>query len=142
VPRLTFNQLAEMVNGEVLQGGDIETSSVVIDSREAKPDSVFFAIKGDRLDGHQFLPQALATARGAVVSQKNGFPPDKGIVKVADTGRFRIVETRAQGHSIKLLVPEGEAIPSGKAHNEMLLGEDVADEDVGNVIDAKGKQLV
>ncbi len=33
-------------------------------------------------------------------------------------------------------------IPSGKAHNEMLLGEDVADEDVGNVIDAKGKQLV
>jgi len=33
-------------------------------------------------------------------------------------------------------------IPSGKAHNEMLLGEDVADEDVGNVIDAKGKMLV
>jgi acetolactate synthase I/II/III large subunit len=33
-------------------------------------------------------------------------------------------------------------IPSGKAHNEMLLGSEVADEDVGNVIDAKGKQLV
>ena len=33
-------------------------------------------------------------------------------------------------------------IPSGKAHNEMILGEEVADEDVGNVIDAKGKQLV
>jgi acetolactate synthase-1/2/3 large subunit len=33
-------------------------------------------------------------------------------------------------------------IPSGKAHNEMLLGEDVADEDVGNVIDAKGRELV
>ncbi len=33
-------------------------------------------------------------------------------------------------------------IPSGKAHNEMLLGEDVADEDVGSVIDAKGKMLV
>ena len=33
-------------------------------------------------------------------------------------------------------------IPSGKAHNEMILGEDVADEDVGSVIDAKGKMLV
>jgi acetolactate synthase-1/2/3 large subunit len=33
-------------------------------------------------------------------------------------------------------------IPSGKAHNEMLLGEDVSDEDVGSVIDAKGKMLV
>ena len=33
-------------------------------------------------------------------------------------------------------------IPSGKAHNEMILGEDIADEDVGNVIDSKGKMLV
>ena len=33
-------------------------------------------------------------------------------------------------------------IPSGKAHNEMILGEEVADEDVGSVIDAKGKMLV
>lgn len=33
-------------------------------------------------------------------------------------------------------------IPSGKAHNEMILGSEIKDEDVGNVIDAKGKQLV
>ena len=33
-------------------------------------------------------------------------------------------------------------IPSGKAHNEMLMGEDVPDEEVGSVIDAKGKMLV
>ncbi len=33
-------------------------------------------------------------------------------------------------------------IPSGKAHNEMLLGADVSDEQVGTAIDAKGKQLV
>ncbi len=33
-------------------------------------------------------------------------------------------------------------IPSGKAHNEMLLGEDISDEEVGSAIDARGKQLV
>ena len=33
-------------------------------------------------------------------------------------------------------------IPSGKAHNEMLLGADISDEEVGTAIDAKGKQLV
>lgn len=33
-------------------------------------------------------------------------------------------------------------IPSGKAHNEMLLGEDVSDEDVGSAIDEEGKMLV
>ncbi len=42
----------------------------------------------------------------------DGIPVD--IVKVADAGRYRIVETRHAGHSIKLLVPEGDAGP-GKA---------------------------
>jgi acetolactate synthase-1/2/3 large subunit len=33
-------------------------------------------------------------------------------------------------------------IPSGKAHNEMILGEDVSDEEVGSAIDEEGKSLV
>ena len=45
---------------------------------------------------------------------KKGIPVD--IVKVADAGRFRIVETRTGKSSIKLLVPEGDAIPEGKTH--------------------------
>ncbi len=45
---------------------------------------------------------------------KKGIPVD--IVKVADAGRFRIVETRAANSSIKLLVPEGDSIPEGKTH--------------------------
>jgi len=86
MPTLTFAQIAEMAGGTVVQGGDVVTSSVVIDSREVKPDSVFFAIKGERLDGQQFLPQALAMARGAVVSQvPDPLPEGKGIVKVDDT---------------------------------------------------------
>ena len=84
MPRLTFAELARMVGGRLVQGGDVECSSVVIDSREVKPDSVFFAIKGERLDGHAFLPQALQTAAGAVVSQ---IPEntDRAIVQVEDT---------------------------------------------------------
>ena len=53
MPTLTMRELAAMTNGEVVQNPDIKISSVVIDSREAKPDSVFFAIKGERLDGHE-----------------------------------------------------------------------------------------
>ncbi|GAG70173.1 unnamed protein product, partial [marine sediment metagenome] len=33
-------------------------------------------------------------------------------------------------------------IPSGKAHNEMLLGEETSDEDVATAIDEEGKVLV
>jgi UDP-N-acetylmuramoyl-tripeptide--D-alanyl-D-alanine ligase len=83
---LTFRQIAEMAGGEIVQGGDVTADSVVIDSREVKPDSAFFAIKGDRLDGHQFVTQALAAGRGAVVSQvPENVPADKAIVRVADT---------------------------------------------------------
>ncbi len=86
MPTLTMRELAEMTDGEVIQNPDVVVSSVVIDSREVKPDSVFFAIKGDRLDGHQFIAQALETARGAVVAQvPPSVPRDKGIVRVGDT---------------------------------------------------------
>lgn len=83
MPRLTFSQLAEMIGGRVIHGGDEVCNSVVIDSREVKPDSVFFAIKGERLDGHQFLPQALQTAAGAVVTDVP--QTDKPVIQVDDT---------------------------------------------------------
>lgn len=86
MPTLTFREIANMTGGQVIQGGEVVTTSVVIDSREVKPDSVFFAIKGDRLDGHQFLPQALQAGRGAVVSEvPENIDPGKGIVRVGDT---------------------------------------------------------
>lgn len=86
MPTLTMRDLAAMTGGEVIQNPDVVVSSVVIDSREVKPDSVFFAIKGDRLDGHQFVAQALQTARAAVVAQvPQNVPADKGLLRVADT---------------------------------------------------------
>lgn len=86
MPRLTFTELAEMIGGTVIQGDDLAVSSVVIDSREVKPDSVFFAIKGERLDGHAFVDQALQTGVGAVVARVPEAPPvGKGVIQVADT---------------------------------------------------------
>ena len=43
-----------------------------------------------------------------------GIPVD--VMKVADAGRFRIVETKHARHTIKLLVPEGAEIPASAAH--------------------------
>ena len=33
------------------------------------------------------------------------------VVRVADAGRYRIVETRSHGHTIKLLLKEGDEVP-------------------------------
>jgi glycerol transport system ATP-binding protein len=41
----------------------------------------------------------------------SGIPAE--VVRVSDAGRYRIVETRSQGHSIKLLLKEGESVPEG-----------------------------
>ncbi len=42
----------------------------------------------------------------------SGIPAD--IVRVSDAGRFRIVETRAHGSTVKLLLPEHQAVPEGR----------------------------
>ncbi len=65
---------------------------VVIDSRQVKPGDCFFAIKGDRLDGHDFLEAAME--RGAAVGvcsrtpnlDRGGFQ-DRIFLRVADTTR-------------------------------------------------------
>jgi glycerol transport system ATP-binding protein len=44
----------------------------------------------------------------------DGMPVD--VVKVLDVGRYRIVETRNAKNVVKLLVPEDEPIPTGRAH--------------------------
>jgi glycerol transport system ATP-binding protein len=43
-----------------------------------------------------------------------GIPVEIG--KVADAGRFRIVEARHKGQLLKVLVTEGDAIPTGTSH--------------------------
>ncbi|WP_395688650.1 ABC transporter ATP-binding protein [Aestuariivirga sp.] len=44
----------------------------------------------------------------------SGIPAE--VVRVSDAGRYRIVETRSHGNTIKLLLKEGEAVPEGKMH--------------------------
>ncbi len=62
---------------------------------------------------------------------------DGMIQKMIDTPGFVIFDCR-----VAQLANCFPMIPSGKAHNEMLLGADISDEEVGTAIDAKGKQLV
>ncbi len=58
--RFTIAEIAEISGGRVLCGDEsCLVSGYVIDSREAMPGEVFFAIKGAATDGHRFIPQVL-----------------------------------------------------------------------------------
>ena len=48
-------------------------SEIVVDSREAQPGSLFVALRGETLDGHQFVDDALrGGASAALVSEASG----------------------------------------------------------------------
>ena len=70
--KMTAEELKNAVNGSIYTGSREETvTRAVIDSREAGKGDVFFAMKGERNDGHDFLEQVFASGcRMAVVSDE------------------------------------------------------------------------
>jgi len=72
----TLAQVARAVQGELAAGSaDAKVASAAIDSRASCGGTLFFALPGERVDGHEFVAQAAAAgATGAVVSKAR--PPD------------------------------------------------------------------
>jgi UDP-N-acetylmuramoyl-L-alanyl-D-glutamate--2,6-diaminopimelate ligase len=53
----------------------VEVSSLAYNSREVRPGTLFFAIQGEKADGHTYIPQALERGAVAVVSERAA-PPE------------------------------------------------------------------
>lgn len=78
----TTEEIARATGG--VASGHAEVTSVVIDNREARPGSLFIAIKGERLDGHTFIDSAVEAGATAVLCHKD-VDCKVPTVKVADT---------------------------------------------------------
>ena len=62
-------ELARVTRG-VLHGADVAFGTVTSDSRALEPGALFVALRGERFDGHQFVPEALERgAAGALVER-------------------------------------------------------------------------
>ena len=58
----------------------------VIDSRQVQPGDLFFALRGEHQDGHDFVDDALAGgAAGLVVERPLEAPPDVAVFQVSDS---------------------------------------------------------
>ena len=53
------------------EAASAKVSSVVIDSRKAENGSLFVAIKGARVDGHDFIPQVMEKGARCAVSEQD-----------------------------------------------------------------------
>lgn len=88
--KLFIFEIANAVGGYISRiDWDTQVCSFSIDSRTLKPGELFFAIIGEKYDGHQFLSEAFDKgAIGAVVNEDADIPDIKGaknLVKVRDT---------------------------------------------------------
>jgi len=65
--------VARAVGAPCEGAGNVAVSGVSTDSRSVAPGDVFFAVRGERLDGHAFVASAAAAgAAAAVVSDRSG----------------------------------------------------------------------
>ena len=55
--------VSQLQAGRLTDGGDVEVSTATYDSRRAGPGSVFVAVPGLKVDGHDYLEQALTRVR-------------------------------------------------------------------------------
>ena len=80
--------IAEAGDAEIRGGqADAEIKAVCTDSRTAKVGDLFFAIKGDKFDGHDFIAEVAAKGVAAVVVEKKKIPaklPPCSVLVVAD----------------------------------------------------------
>jgi UDP-N-acetylmuramoyl-L-alanyl-D-glutamate--2,6-diaminopimelate ligase len=51
-------------------GGDVAVCGIAADSRQVQPGTLFVAIPGLNVDGHRFIPEALAAGAAAVVGER------------------------------------------------------------------------
>ncbi len=76
----TSTELAEAMGGTA--SGHFEVSGVEIDSRDVVPGDLFFALKGEAMDGHRFVEAAFAKGATAAVVDRE---IEQSHILVADT---------------------------------------------------------
>ena len=79
---MTLKNIAEACGGRLLGGrADLEIAGAVMDSRQIEKDFLFFAIQGERVDGHRFIPQVMEKGAACAVCEK--------LPETEETGRYK-----------------------------------------------------
>ncbi len=95
---LSLNEMANASNGQVLnpQKQDHQFSEMVYDSRKITPQSIFWCIAGNRVDGHNFISDAIQSGAALIVGDN-----EKKII--AEASQFKNVSFLVVGDVLKSL---------------------------------------
>jgi UDP-N-acetylmuramoyl-tripeptide--D-alanyl-D-alanine ligase len=84
---LQLDEVAKAVAGTLSGPTNLVATGYSIDTRTLSPGDLFFAVKGPRFDGHDFLQQAAAKGASGVVIEKSAIEssPTVAVVQVSST---------------------------------------------------------
>lgn len=72
--KLPLSRISELVQAVGEFDGNTVATGYSIDSRSIQPGDLFFAVKGERLDGHDYVEAALAAGASAAVVREDAAP--------------------------------------------------------------------
>lgn len=112
---MTIDEVAEAVAGRIVAGPQgIPDGAVALhavsDSRQVEDGSVFIAIKGERVDGHDYV--ATVGAKGAIVAIVDHEVPDADVTQIVvddtvealgDLAKANLVRRRASGEPFTII---------------------------------------
>jgi UDP-N-acetylmuramoyl-tripeptide--D-alanyl-D-alanine ligase len=75
---LSLEEISKAVGGTLTGSGSTKVRGYSIDTRTLNPGDLFFAIKGPRFDGHEFVKQAFEKKAAAVVVEVPPSPSGRG----------------------------------------------------------------
>jgi UDP-N-acetylmuramoyl-tripeptide--D-alanyl-D-alanine ligase len=84
---IDLQTLSRFADGSLSARGDVLVTRVITDSRKVTSGDVFVALKGDKFDAHDFLPQVIAAGAAAVLVERGrGVDSDTcAMIEVSDT---------------------------------------------------------
>ena len=86
---LSLSEISEAVHGSLDGPGEVLVRGYGIDTRTLNPGELFFAIKGPRFDGHDFLAQASEKGAAGVVIEAGAIEASAtfGVIRVGSTAQ-------------------------------------------------------
>ena len=128
MPNLTLKNIALVSEGIYVGPSELENKVIcgaVIDSRLVEPDYLFIPIKGERVDGHNFIPQVFEKGAACVLSEVELENPAGPYIRVAssEAALKKIAAFYRQSLSIKVVGITGSV---GKTSTKEMIASVVA----------------
>ena len=104
---MTLRRIADVCGGILHEKngmGDVEVASIVTDSRKAGEGSLFAAIKGQRVDGHRFIPAVFAQGASCVLSEEE-LPEDTAGSWIKVMSTLQALKDIAEDYLRQLQIP-------------------------------------